>query len=107
MMENQIEKAADYFKAISDPNRLKILRLLAQRTVPVCVNAMAASLGITQSAVSQHLKILRQQGFVAVTREGSFKHYSLNPVSSDHIKSMFDEVIILKETSDGKKWREG
>jgi DNA-binding transcriptional ArsR family regulator len=46
---------------------------------PLCVNALAHQLGVTQSAVSQHLRILRQAGLVSGDRRGSFMHYSVDP----------------------------
>ena len=49
-------------KALADDNRLLILRLLGRRDY--CVRALARQLGISQAAVSQHLKVLRQAGLV-------------------------------------------
>ena len=55
-----INKSADIFSALADPTRLKLLRLLMQQQEPnaLCVNALAYCLGVTQSAISQHLKVL-------------------------------------------------
>jgi DNA-binding transcriptional ArsR family regulator len=70
------EQMAEMFKVLSDPTRLRLVQLLAgDRTL--CVNALARRLGVTQSAVSQHLRLLRQAGLVASARQGSFVHYSL------------------------------
>ncbi|MHC4216489.1 MAG: ArsR/SmtB family transcription factor [Planctomycetota bacterium] len=82
---DEIEKLADIFKALSDPTRLKLVRLLNDCKPGVCeggalcVNALANRLGVTQSAVSQHLRVLRQVGLVNGARRGSFMHYSLDP----------------------------
>ncbi len=72
-----IDRLADIFKALSDPTRLKLIRLLSDGK-PLCVNALTRRLGITQSAVSQHLRVLKQAGLVTGVRCGSFVHYSLN-----------------------------
>ncbi|MEJ2643298.1 MAG: metalloregulator ArsR/SmtB family transcription factor [Desulfosarcinaceae bacterium] len=81
---DEIEKLADIFKALSDPTRLKLIKLLNEchgsicNGGPLCVNALAHRLGVTQSAVSQHLRVLRQVGMVRGARQGSFMHYSLD-----------------------------
>jgi DNA-binding transcriptional ArsR family regulator len=80
----EIEKLAEIFKALSDPTRLRLIKLLSEchggicSGGPLCVNALAHRLGVTQSAVSQHLRILRQVGLVRGVRQGSFMHYSLD-----------------------------
>jgi DNA-binding transcriptional ArsR family regulator len=71
-----VDEMADVFKALSDPTRLRLLKLLGGGQA-LCVNALARKLGVTQSAVSQHLRVLRQTGLVTGSREGSFIHYSL------------------------------
>lgn len=75
---NEIEELAELFKALSDPTRLSLVKLLGDHEGALCVNALARMLGVTQSAVSQHLRVLRQAGLVDGKRMGSFVHYSLN-----------------------------
>ena len=80
-----IEKIAEIFKALSDPTRLRLIRLLTDcqegicKGGPLCVNALAHQLGVTQSAVSQHLRVLRQAGLVRGERNGAFMHYTIDP----------------------------
>jgi DNA-binding transcriptional ArsR family regulator len=71
-----VDEMADVFKALSDPTRLRLLKLLSSSPA-LCVNALARRLGVTQSAVSQHLRVLKQAHLVAGSRMGSFVHYSL------------------------------
>jgi DNA-binding transcriptional ArsR family regulator len=101
-MDN-IEKSAEIFKALSDPTRLRLVKLLhdcaqGERTSddcvpddcsggPLCVNALTHKLGVTQSAVSQHLRVLRQAGLVRGERRGSFVHYSLDQEGLDKYKT--------------------
>jgi DNA-binding transcriptional ArsR family regulator len=75
---DEIEELAETFKALSDPTRLRLVRLLGGRKGPLCVNALAKMLGVTQSAVSQHLRVLRQAGLVHGERCGCFVHYELD-----------------------------
>ena len=63
-------------KALSSETRLKILRLLKERSL--CVNAITARLDMTQSAVSQHLRILKEAGLVKTEKRGYWMHYSVN-----------------------------
>lgn len=88
-----IEELSEIFKALSDPSRLKIIRLLAKSKTPLCVNALTAQLGITQSAVSQHLKVLRHNKLVLSERRGYFIHYSLNQPLFDQISDMIDQAL--------------
>lgn len=69
--------ASDLFKVLSVDTRIKIIELLKQRG-PLCVNEIAEMFDMTTSAVSQHLKILKQTGFVKSERKGYWIHYSIN-----------------------------
>jgi ArsR family transcriptional regulator len=62
-------------KALSDPNRVKIIKLLQQRVMCVC--ELKASLGISQPTVSKHLKILEESGLVNFQKEGLWVNYFL------------------------------
>lgn len=63
-------------KAIADETRLEIVKLLVKRSY--CVGALARRLELTEAAVSQHLKILREAGFVSGEKHGYFVHYDVN-----------------------------
>jgi ArsR family transcriptional regulator len=75
-----IEKQAALFSVLADPTRLKLLKLLSRQKEPdaLCVNALAYRLGVTQSAVSQHLKILKSAGLVKGERRGYRIHYFIS-----------------------------
>src|SRR4030042_2641382 len=62
-------------KALSDPNRVKLLKMLQKRTMCVC--EIQAALGIAQPTVSKHLKILEDAGLVGREKEGLWVNYSL------------------------------
>jgi len=67
------------FKALSSESRLKVVQLLKEH--PQCVNVIAKRLGMTQSAVSQHLRILREAGLVRGLKSGNWMHYEM-PIES-------------------------
>jgi DNA-binding transcriptional ArsR family regulator len=75
-----IDEQAALFGVLADPTRLKLLRLLTQQREPnaLCVNALAYQLGVTQSAVSQHLRVLKSAGLVKGERRGYRIHYFIN-----------------------------
>jgi len=62
-------------KALADETRMNILILLLERNY--CVRALARRLEITEAAVSQHLKVLRDAGLVQGERKGYFTHYDV------------------------------
>jgi ArsR family transcriptional regulator len=85
-MEN-LEKLALVFKALSDSTRLRIVKMLSQHYKPICVNGLTNRLDISQSAVSQHLRVLKQAGLVSGERRGNFIHYTLNQADIEAIRS--------------------
>jgi ArsR family transcriptional regulator len=62
-------------KALSDPNRVKILKLLQQKTMCVC--ELQGALKIAQPSVSKHLKLLEEAGLVDYKKEGLWVNYYL------------------------------
>jgi ArsR family transcriptional regulator, arsenate/arsenite/antimonite-responsive transcriptional repressor len=62
-------------KAVSDPSRVKILKMLQRRVMCVC--EVQAALGIAQSTASKHLKILEEAGLIEYYRDGLWVNYRL------------------------------
>ncbi len=63
-------------KALSDPNRVKVVKMLQQK--PMCVCEMQTALGIAQPTVSKHLKVLEDAGLVQSKKDGLWVNYSLS-----------------------------
>ncbi len=63
-------------KALADENRMKLLEMLLNSDL--CVGALAARLGISKPAVSQHLRILRKAGLVRGEKRGYWTHYMVD-----------------------------
>ena len=72
----EAEKAARMFKALSVDTRVRIVQLLRDRAL--CVGALSARLAVTQGAVSQHLRVLRDANLVVPDKRGYYVHYRLN-----------------------------
>jgi ArsR family transcriptional regulator, arsenate/arsenite/antimonite-responsive transcriptional repressor len=62
-------------KALSDPSRVKIVKLLQQRVLCVC--EIRTALGLAQSTASKHLKILEEAGLITYFKEGLWVNYQL------------------------------
>jgi ArsR family transcriptional regulator len=63
-------------KALSEPNRLKILKMLQQKVCCVC--EIQEALGIAQPTVSKHLSVLEKAGLVSAQKRGLWVQYSLS-----------------------------
>jgi ArsR family transcriptional regulator len=94
-----IEDQAAIFGLLADPTRLKLLRLLSQQGKPnaLCVNALAYQLGVTQSAVSQHLRVLKSTGLVKGERRGFRIHYFINREALAQVQKQISTALNLEE----------
>lgn len=81
--EDTLFDLAELFKIFGDSTRIKILFVLLENSLSV--NSIADTLGMTQSAVSHQLRILKTNGLVKFERDGKSLIYSL---SDDHVTSI-------------------
>ena len=84
---------AEKFKALGVESRIRIIELLKERGA-LCVNEISDVLGITPSAVSQHLKVLKYAGLVRNERRGYWIHYEVDPVALEQCNQMLSEVCM-------------
>jgi DNA-binding transcriptional ArsR family regulator len=84
--------AAAAFDVLGDPVRRRILELLSggERASGDIVDAVQRDFDITQPAVSQHLKVLRDGGFTAVRADGQRRVYSIDPAPLREIDAWLD-----------------
>jgi len=83
--EQPVKQQSRIFKALSDPTRLKIVKLLGIRDMCVC--EIMAALDMTQPTASHHLNILESAGLLSDRREGKWIFYSLaNPNITKFLK---------------------
>lgn len=71
-----MEKLIKIFKALSDKNRLRIVKMLQQKQLCVC--EITAILGLATSTVSKHLSILKEVEIISDTKSGKWVDYHLN-----------------------------
>ena len=82
-----VESIAQTFRMLGDPTRVKILDALG--IGELCVNDLAAKIGISESAVSHQLRLLRTMRLVRVRREGRLAYYA---VDDNHILELLNQA---------------
>ena len=85
-----MKESADLFKLLSVDKRIEIIELLKKE--PMSVNAIAEALGISQSAVSQHLRVLKNSGLVKDERQGYWIYYSLNKDTLEKCRQRLNRI---------------
>ena len=89
-------QVARLFKALSSETRVRILQLLKERAL--CVGALAARVGVSSAAVSQHLRILRNADLVCAKKEGYYVHYRLNHEALHKWRQVADGLLSTEGT---------
>jgi len=87
-----MEDLTKIFKALSDPNRIRILKMLEVR--PLCVCEITSILELATSTVSKHLSILSEAGFIFGQKEKKWVNYHLNRAT--HRKYVREILPILE-----------
>jgi DNA-binding transcriptional ArsR family regulator len=86
--EHTAAHVAELFRAFSDTSRVRILSVLSEQEMNV--GALAGLVGISESAISHHLRSLRQMGLVKARRDGKEVYYQ---VEDAHIVALFREGV--------------
>ena len=81
----------EVFEAIAQPTRRRILRLLAGSELSA--GSVAAQFDVTQPAISQHLRALREAGLVSERRDGARRLYSIRPEGLGDVQGFLAEVL--------------
>ncbi len=87
--EDNLIDLADLFKVFGDSTRVKILCALFR--AEMCVCDIAVLLGMTKSAISHQLRVLKQSKLVTYRKDGKVVYYSL---ADDHVKTIFDQGLL-------------
>lgn len=86
--EEDIQELSRIFKALGDPTRLNIIHVLSKESLCVC--DISNLLGMSQSAISHHLRLLRNLRLVKYKKEGRMVIYSLD---DEHVLELFKQGI--------------
>jgi ArsR family transcriptional regulator len=87
----QVEPVAQFFRAMGDETRVRIIALLAHGELCVC--HVQQALGLTQPNASRHLTILKRAGVVRSRRDGTWIHYALAPQPDEHRKRQLRALV--------------
>jgi DNA-binding transcriptional ArsR family regulator len=91
-MSNQADDLAGILKVLSVGTRVRIVEILKGRVL--CVGALASQLNVTQGAVSQHLRVMRDAGLVIDEKRGYYVHYRLNEQTLDTWRKRIDGLLV-------------
>ena len=89
---------AQLLKALGEPTRLKIYTALLKRKH--CVRSLSVMLGISESAVSQHLKVMKNAGLVYGEKYGHHTHYSPAGEAADYLEESFAQMRAASHSVD-------
>jgi ArsR family transcriptional regulator, arsenate/arsenite/antimonite-responsive transcriptional repressor len=98
MSDAEVSATAALFKALADPNRVRIVRLLATAPGPVCVCDLTEPLGIGQPTVSHHLRKLLAAGLVRREARGTWAYYSLEREALERLVRIVDLTGVVPVT---------
>ena len=73
------ERLVAMFKALADPTRLDVFRLIVAQEAPLCACDVVDRFNVTQPTISHHLKVLREAGLITVSRRGVWAYFAPDP----------------------------
>lgn len=100
-----MKASAEAFKALGDETRFEIFLLLAKKRI--CVRGLANALGISESAVSQHLKVLKRANLIEGEKSGYFIHYRVRGDSLRELEHLIGDLARSVSDSGQAKSAEG
>ncbi len=89
----QDQKLAEIFKTLSEPNRIRILRILRHANRELTCSEISQQLSISKSTVSYHFKALRFAGLTRTRKEAQIKYLSINAKTFDQYLPGFLETL--------------
>lgn len=90
MSDNEYTNISEFFKILSDPNRLKLIE--ATKDNALCVCDIGHLLGVTKSAISHQMKLLREFNLIESERQGKMVYYKFN---NEFVLKLIDKTKIF------------
>lgn len=97
-MATVYEERAKVFKALCDPRRQQILELL--RGGEKCTCVLTEEMGMPQSSLSYHMKILCESGIVTGREDGKWTRYQISPVGSQIAIALLKEITSVEDAGE-------
>lgn len=82
------QRLAEMFKALADPTRLDILRIIMTQSGPVCACDIVQRFDLSQPTISHHLKVLRDAGLLSSRRSGLWSFYEPDPKGLEQLADL-------------------
>jgi ArsR family transcriptional regulator, arsenate/arsenite/antimonite-responsive transcriptional repressor len=86
------ERLVAAFKALADPTRLDVFRLIAAQEAPLCACDVVDRFAVSQPTISHHLRVLREAGLISVSRRGVWAYYAVEPHGLALLRDALDGV---------------
>jgi ArsR family transcriptional regulator len=90
LTDGEATATAKLFKALGDPNRVRIVNRLATSAAPVCVCDINRDLDVSQPTVSFHLKKLVEAGILSRERRGVWAYYSIDNSAAKRLRGVLE-----------------
>lgn len=91
---DEAQRLAGLLKAVADPNRLRILALLAAQPAaePLCVCDVEGAFELSQPTISHHLRVLREAGLLTVSKRGLWHYYAPVPGALAPLRGLLTQL---------------
>lgn len=93
MKASDARAAVAAFRALGDPTRLEMWRLISAHDEPICVCDIVERFHLKQPTISHHLKVLREAGLVTVSRRGIWAHYARDAKGTAGVRSALASIL--------------
>ena len=82
------QRSVAIFKALGDPTRYEIFRLIASQNDAICVCNINLNFEVSQPTISHHLKVLREAGLITVSRRGTWAYYEVDQTGIEFLQQV-------------------
>lgn len=107
-LQEKTDEQTALFSALAAPTRLRLVKLLRRQRAQdaLCVNALADLLEVSQSAVSQHLRVLKSIGLVKGERRGYHIHYFIDQDVLERSRKLASTALSMQESDEEQLCKE-
>lgn len=85
------------FKALADPTRFEIMRLIAAQDGPVCACDIVDRFDVSQPTIAHHMKVLERAGLIMVSRRGVWAYYAVDPRGLETLRNVMSDFVPIRE----------
>jgi ArsR family transcriptional regulator len=93
LADDDRERLTAAFKALADPTRLDVFRLIAAQDEPICACDVGDRFAVSQPTMSHHLRVLRDAGLIVASRCGVWAYYAVDPQVRDLFARTLDRLV--------------